>query len=451
MDMRNMLLSAAVLAYAGLANAGVTPDEARQLGTTLTLVGAEKAGNKDGTIPPYTGGVTTPPKDYQKGNGIRPDPFASEKPLFSIDAKNMGNYADRLSEGTKALMKKYPSYRVDVYPPHRSVAFPKSVTDNTLKCATTAKTSSGGLSMEGCKAGVPFPIPRSGFEAMWNHLTRFVGTEGGRAVKYGYKAYYVDAAGTPTMTTKGTFISDYPYWDTNNDSDLFSRVSAYYHEPARRSGEATLLHDALNAAVKSRRAWIYLPGQRRTKLAPSVSFDTPNTSMGGGSTYDDSFLFYGSMERYNFKLVGKKEIYVPYNTYKLSYHSKTEDLLKPNHFNPDLVRWELHRVWLVEATLGEGKRHIYSKRLFYLDEDSWITLLSDEYDMRGQLYRVGQAFLAPSYEVPAPMADTYGLYDLISGVYAINLWTAETGGIRYVDPLPERQWVPDALAGGGLR
>jgi hypothetical protein len=98
----------------------VTADEAKQLGTTLTQVGAEKAGNKEGTIPEYTGGLTTAPAGFDKGKGVRPDPFASEKPVASIDAKNMDKYADKLSEGTKALMQANADYRIDVYPTHRT-------------------------------------------------------------------------------------------------------------------------------------------------------------------------------------------------------------------------------------------------------------------------------------------------------------------------------------------
>lgn len=448
MKMRKLMIASLTLAGASLSCFAATPDEAAKLGTTLTAVGAEKAGNKDGSIPAYTGGLTTPPASFKKGSGIRPDPFANEKPLFSIDGKNVDKYADKLTEGQKALMKKYPSYRLDIYPAHRTVAFPKYVTDNTLKCATSAKTSNNGLSLQGCHAGVPFPIPKDGFEAMWNHLTRFTG----RAAAFDYKGLYVDTSGRPTVTSGGAYSVDFPYWDpAKADSQMLLRVKANYKEPIRRNGEVIMVHDEINAAEKGRRAWSYLPGQRRTKLSPSVAFDTPNPSMGGAATYDDTWLFFGSMERFTFKLLGKKEIYVPYNNYRLVYNSTSDEVFKPNHVNPDIVRGELHRVWVVEATLAEGKRHIYSKRVFYLDEDSWAAIASDQYDMRGQLYRAGFAFVAPSYDLPAPMVDTHVIYDLISGIYATNFYTAETGGVRYVDPLPESEWGPDAMAGAGIR
>ena len=443
------LLAAVVAGSAALASqAAVTADEAKALSTTLTAVGAEKAGNKEGTIPAYTGGLTTPPASFKAGQGLRPNPFASEKPRFSIDAKNMAQHTGNLTEGTKALLQKYPTYRVDVYPTHRTVAFPKFVTDNTAKNAVKAKTNNDGRSMEGAHAGFPFPIPRTGYEAMWNHLVRF----NGQAYEAKYRNLSVDASGRTTLATEGISVQEYPFWDASKASaDTFWRIKLTYTGPARRAGEALMLIDPLDSGTKDRRAWAYLPGQRRTKVAPDLSHDTPNPGTAGATTFDDTFIFNGSMDRFDFKLVGKKEIVVPYNAYAAVYQAKQDDLLKPNHLNPDLVRWELHRVWVVEATLREGKRHVYSKRTFYLDEDSWAALASDEYDARGQLYRAGFAYMAPSYDLPAPYTDMFGHYDLVSGVYSLTGFIAETGGLKHTKPLPEREWTADALAGAGVR
>jgi hypothetical protein len=441
------LMSAALLATAG-AQAAVSPDEARQLGTTLTAVGAEKAANKDGSIPAYTGGLSSPPAGYRKGDGLRADPFAAEKPLFSVDAKNMAQYAGQLTEGVKALMKRYPSYRMDVYPTHRSAAFPKYVTDNTAKCAVSAKTVNAGLTMTGCHAGFPFPIPKDGYEAMWNHTVRF----NGQSYALKFQSFNVDTTGSANMAAAASIIQEYPFWDNDaKPTDTFYKLKVSYTGPARRNGEAIMVVDPLDYANKGRRAWQYLPGQRRVKLAPQIAFDAPNPSTAGATTYDDSFIFHGSMERYNFKLIGKKEMLIPYNAYKLAYASSPESVFKPNHLNPDFVRWERHRVWVVEATLAEGKRHIYSKRTFYLDEDSWVAVASDEYDGRGQLYRSGFAYIAPSYDVPAPFADLNGHYDLAAGVYGLNFYTAASGGVRYVPPLPEKEFTPESLAGSGVR
>jgi hypothetical protein len=445
---RKLLITALAATFAANAQSAITPDEAKALGTNLTQIGAEKAGNKDGTIPEYKGGNTTAPAAFKAGDGIRPNPFAGEKPRLTIDAKNMAQHADKLTEGTKALLQKYPTFRVDVYPTHRTVAFPKFVTDNTLKNATKAKTTNDGRSIEGAHAGFPFPIPKTGYEAMWNHLVRF----NGLAYESKYRNLSVDANGRPTLSTEGNSIQEYPFWDNSKTSaDTYWRIKLTYTGPARRAGEALLLIDPLDIGTKDRRAWSYLPGQRRVKVAPDLSHDTPNPGTAGATTFDDTFIFNGSMDRFDFKLVGKKEMIVPYNAYQAVYQSKQDDLLKPNHLNPDLVRWETHRVWVVEATLREGKRHVYSKRVFYLDEDSWAALASDEYDARGQLYRAGLAYMAPSYDLPAPYTDMFSHHDLVARLYSVTGFIAETGGLRHVKPLADREWTADSLAGAGIR
>jgi len=440
--------AALLLAVNGLAFAAVTPEEAQQLDTTLTAIGAEKAGNADGSIPEYTGGITTPPAGFEAGKGIRPNPFAGEAKLYSVDASNMAEYADKLTEGTKALMQKYPSYRVDVFPTHRSVAFPEFVTTNTRKLATEASTTNEGLSIEGAHAGFPFPIPKDGYEAMWNHLVRF----NGQAYQSKYRNLAVDANGRATLSTEGKSVQEYPYWDNSQTSaETYWRIKLVYSGPARRAGEGLLIIDPLDIGTKDRRAWSYLPGQRRVKVAPTLAHDTPNPGTNGSTTFDDTFIFNGSMERYDFKLVGKKEMFVPYNAYQAVYESKQDELLQPNHLNPDLVRWELHRVWVVEATLKEGKRHVYGKRTFYLDEDSWAALASDQYDIRGELYRAGFAYMAPSYDLPAPYTDMFSHYDFVARMYQLTGFNAETGGLFHTEPLPDREWTADSLAGAGIR
>lgn len=441
-------------AFSMAAHAAVTAEEAKQLGTTLTLVGAEKAGNADQSIPAYTGGLTTPPAAYKSGSGIRPDPYSNEKPLISITSKNMAQYKDKLTVATQQLLERYPdSYRVDLYPTHRSVALPKFVTDNTFKNATGASTTDEGVGLKGAHAGYPFPIPKTGNEVMWNHLLRYVG----QAYISKFDSVVVDSAGKATLSTTGEITQEYPIYDPKKTgeiaaTDTYFRLKIQYLGPARRAGEGVLTVDSVNPSVKPRRAWQYLPGQRRVKLAPDISYDTPNPGNAGMSTYDDSWIFNGALDRYDFKLVGKKEMIVPYNDYRMLYETKGEDVTKPNHLNPDVVRWELHRVWVVEATLKPGKRHIYAKRVFYVDEDSWVALASDQYDARGKLYRGGFSFITAAYEMPAPSADANATYDLISGSYAmtgVNLGSYY--GVKFIEPLTEYDWSPDALAGQGIR
>lgn len=449
----SLLATSLSVVIAGAAHAAVTPEQASKLGTTLTAVGAEKAGNADGSIPAYQGGLTTSPASYEKGSSFRPDPFAGETPKLKIDGKNAAEFTGKLTASTQELLKRYPSFRVDVYPTHRTVSLPQALLDNAAKNAVNTKAGEGGLALENALPGIPFPIPNDGHEAMWNHLLRYQG----HTVNYKYDSWNVDSSGRATLATTGNAYAEFPLYnpavvnDIAKGNDVYYRIKLQYQGPARRAGEAILVQDAVNPLTQPRRGWQYLPGQRRVKLAPDIAYDTPNPGSAGFSTYDDAFLFNGALDRYDFKLAGKKEIYVPYNTYKLNYHDKAADVTTPNHLNPDLVRWELHRVWVVEATLKPGKRHIYSKRTFYLDEDSWVALASDEYDANGKLYRGGFTHLAFSYDVQAPNSDNFMIYDFASGGYNITGFYGPYGGVKYIAPLSKAQWSPESLAGTGIR
>jgi len=443
-----IMAAAICLILAQTSGAAVTSEEAKALGARLTPMGAERSGNRDNTIPAWDGGLKTPPACYKKEDGRLCDPFADEKPLFSINAGNMQKYEDRLSEGQKALLKRYPDYHMDVYPSHRTAALPQWLYENTASNAVRAHTTDAGIGMQDASAGVPFPIPKDGYEAMWNHLTRYQG----QARTLVSETYNVDAADNVTFVLRNKILEDFPYYNTGkkSDADVLSRSRHYYIAPARQAGWGIAWIDYINAASKGRRAWQYMPGQRRVKLAPDLAFDTPGTQNAGAAFYDDIYMFNGSMERFDFKLVGKKELFVPYNTYKWGWTSAAKDILKPHFLNPDLMRWELHRVWVIEATLKPGARHGYSKRRFYLDEDTWTALLNENYDGRGELWRTAVMNMTPNYDALAPAGTTHVYYDLVSGLYS-SISMLNGNKIDYLDPQPDAAFSPDALAGAGIR
>ena len=448
---QTLLAASLVMAIGAQAQAAVSAQEAAKLGSSLTLVGAEKAASADGAIPAYAGGLTTAPASFKAGDSMRPDPFASEKPVLVIDGKNVDQYKGMLTATTVELAKRFPTFRVDVYPTHRTVALPQAVLDNSVKNASGAKSLEGGLAIDNVLPGVPFPIPQSGSEAMWNFLLRYQGVN----INSEYDSWNVDSAGVPSLATTGQAFITYPIYEnlaqTISSADVYYQMKLYYTGPARRAGESIMLKDAANPLQQPRRAWQYLPGQRRVKLAPNLAYDTPNPGTAGAGTYDDVFVFNGALDRYDWKLVGKQEMIVPYNTYKLTYAQDPKSLTTPNHLAPDFVRWEKHRVWVVEGNLKAGARHVYQKRRFYLDEDSWAALASDQYDARGQLYRGSFAFLSQSYDKQVPDSTPFMIYDLVGGSYNINGVVGPYGGIRYIDSLSKAQWSPESLAGAGIR
>ena len=432
------------------AGAAVTPEEATKLQSELTPLGAEKAANKDGTIPTWDGGYTKIWPGYQSGQP-RPDPFSSEKPLFQITAKNMNQYADKLSDGVKALLQRHPTYRLDVYPTHRTAAAPQWLYDNTFKNATRARLVpdvSVGSRVEGAYGGIPFPIPKDGAEAMWNHLLSWHG----EAFAFDFGAYVVPANGRPVLATAAFFEVQYPYYYRDGTLDSFG--GNYWigklttTGPPFSVGEKTL---AVYPAGKSLQAWQYLVGQRRVRRAPNFQYDTPSFVTSGFDFLDEGFLFVGNLDRYDWKLVGKKEMFVPYNTQRF-HLTKVDQALGPRHLNPDHVRWELHRVWVVEATLAPGKRHVMPKRRFYLDEDSWQALLSDGWDAGAQLWHVGQAMPVLVPELPGTPVFAYVIYDLLKRGYAAsNLFNEQQRQYRAVMRRPEDYFSPAALVAEGIR
>jgi hypothetical protein len=432
------------------AGAAVTPEEAARLKSELTPLGAEKAGNKDGTIPAWEGGYTKVWPGYQSGQ-LRPDPFASEKPLFQVTAKNMDQYADKLSDGVKALLQRFPSYRLDVYPTHRTAAAPQWLYDNTFKNATRARLVSNvavGPQLEGAYGGIPFPIPGDGAQAMWNHLLSWHG----EAFVFDSGTYVVPANGRPVLATAASSEVQHPYYDRDGGLDRFGGnywlAKLTTTGPPFRVGEKTL---GIYSAGKSLQVWQYLVGQRRVRRAPSIAYDTPSFITSGFSFLDETFLFLGNLDRYDWKLVGKKEMFVPYNTQRF-HLAKVDQALGPRHLNPDHMRWELHRVWVVEATLASGKRHVMPKRRFYLDEDSWQALLSDGWDASGQLWHVGQAMPVLIPELPGNPVFAYVIYDLLkSGYAASNLFNGQQRQYRVVMRRPEDYFSPAALVAEGVR
>ncbi|AEI81841.1 hypothetical protein CNE_BB1p04170 (plasmid) [Cupriavidus necator N-1] len=453
--MKSIALTLAALG-AGTAIAAIPAEEAKQLEGALTPFGAIKAGNKSGTIPEYTGVPLTPPASFDPKNpGYLPDPFASDKPLFSIDAKNMAQHVDKLAEGVKAMLARHPGYHLNVYPSRRTMIYPKYALDGSMANATNCKLENDNLT--GCQAGVPFPIPRNGEEAIWNHLLAFYGVSS----TYTLGSYVVDRSGRMTLMSWFRASEDKPYWDSSNKGDgsakLLSRVRYDTDEPARSAGERLLLISPIDQKEVAP-VYQYLPGQRRVKLSPDLAYDTPNPSSGGVSAMDEVRGFYGKTDRFNWKLIGKKEMYIPYNAYKtLSPECSEEKMHTKDFLNPACVRWELHRVWHIEATLKEGKRHIFSKRIMYIDEDSFGAGVYDGYDAAGNLYRTTQQL--PYYVYSDPKQGTgmfsqpFVTYDLQTGAYGSfnHVAFSRKGQVPVPGRVADREYTPGALAGGGIR
>ncbi len=447
---QHTLILAAVVAASLPALAAVGADEAARLKSSLTPVGAEKAGNKAGTIPAWDGGLTKAPAGYHNGDA-RPDPFAADKPTLSINAKNMAQHADKLTDGVQALMKKYPDFRIDVYPTRRSAAMPAFVYDNTFQNATRAKTVDAGHGIEGAYGGIPFPMPKEGYEAIWNHRLAWRGGNYTMPVR----VWVVTADGKRNMASGGVQTINQAYYDKAGSVDKFDGFYSYgkfvANAPGSKAGEAILAHEGINASAP-RGLWQYLVGQRRVRKAPSVAYDTPDSVTSGIGLFDEAFNLFGPIDKHDLKLIGKKEIYIPYNNNRAAA-AKVDDLVTPGTLNPAQVRWELHRVWEVEATLAAGKRHVVPKRKYYIDEDSWQIVLFDGWDAKGQLWRTNYSLMLTAPDIPAVTSFVmWGGYDLQTGAYYLNMASNELPRQYEVKaPIPRAIFSPESLSSEGGR
>jgi hypothetical protein len=424
-----------------------TPEEALQ--STLTPLGGEKAGNKEGTIPAWTGGHTKPIAGFKNGGRRDADPFSGDKPLYSITGKNMEQYAAKLSDGSKAMLKRYPSYRIDVYPTHRSAAAPQWVYDNTAKNATRVKLNERMIPV-GAYGGIPFPIPKSGAEVVWNHLLRWRGD----SYQLDMHGVLVTADGKRVLTVDGLADQSMPYYYKDGSAEKqngdFWKIRLVNAGPPVRAGEA--ITGYLNMDADKGQTWVYLAGQRRTRKLPNACCDTPTPATAGVMSFDELEVFSGRLDRFDWKLVGKKEILIPYNTNKSFKPTKDSDLVGENHLNPDHVRWELHRVWVVEAALKAGQRHVAPKGVYYFDEDTWMGVLGDRWDTKGQLWKTMWQLPVLMPDLPAVAGVTFGFNDLISGASYSNLVMNEKSAHYKVMPrYQDSAFTAESLSGGGLR
>jgi Protein of unknown function (DUF1329) len=442
-------LIAASLPLTGLS--AVSVGEAAALKTTLTPAGGEMSANKDGSIPAYTGGFKEPYTGTVGGR--RPDPFAADKPLFSITQQNVAQYADKLSVGTLELLKKHADYRVDVYKTVRTARMLPAVADRSFQNATKTKLVNRGDERvpEGYQGGVPFPIAKTGEEAMFNHILR---VRGDTHLVFNGRTYLVTADGkrtiiseTEAMTSGPTGFSDFKAEGWNGTYDMI-RVNTL--SPVIRAGEQLVVRENLDHAKSE--IYAYLPGQRRVRRLPALCCDSPSAATGGVANVDDTAVWSGRLDRFNWKLVGKKELFIPYNNNRFNVPTKDFDVVGERFLKPDFVRWELHRVWVVEASLKNGQRHTSPKSVYYLDEDTWQAVIADRWDAKGQLWK--HSFVLP--QVFPDLAWTsgvqFGFYDLLSNTFLINnIMNEKKSQVRRAPELPASTWQSEAMAGAGVR
>jgi hypothetical protein len=430
------------------ASAGVSAEDAARLEGDFTPMGAVRAGNDDGTIPSWTGGIVEPPADHVPGQW-HVDPFAADEISHTITAENVERHAERLSDGHRAMFRTYPdSFSMNIYPTRRSASYPDWVYAAVRENATAAEVVLAGKGgVTGARVGPPFPLPRSGVEVVWNHNLRWRGI---RVRKW---------QGSAAVTKRGKYriilqLQDhvYPYgidrdskFKREHPNTMLAIISKTI-SPQLLAGDGSLVIEPLDQTHDPRKSWIYTSALRRVVRSPHFAYDFPAPNSDNLRTIDDTFLFNGPPDRFDWKLLGRREIYVPYNAYRL--HSRddgSDGILQAGHIAPEAARYELHRVWVVEGTRKPDAKHIYSKRVFYVDEDSWNILISESYDDDGKLWRVGESHTINFYQVPTIEATIELHHDLESRRYVASGLDTGRSPPRYENSADPREFSPNAL------
>jgi hypothetical protein len=427
----------------GLVPAWGFPDD-----SDLTPLGAERAGNAAGTIPPWTGGITQPPPDYRPGYH-ETNPFPDDAPLFRIDASNADQHSDKLTPGQRALLALYPdTWYMNVYRTRRTASFPDYVYQalaNNAQNAEVVLAGRGGVL--GSRVTSPFPQPRSGVEVVWNHNLRFRGlrvniVEGSAALtrrgRYSLVLSAQDWAFAYGIPRPVPFTERYP--------NILFAIKSKVIEPSLLSGDGTLVFETIDQTRDPRKVWVYPRGLRRVLRSPQFGYEIPANNADGLRTVDDFGLYNGPPYRYEWTLLGKREIYIPYNAYRLHGPALDhDDIARPGHINPEHARYELHRVWVVEGRLKDGERHIYGRRVFYVDEDSWQIAVAESYNMEGELWRVNEAHALNYYTVPVLWTTLEVFHDLLASRVLINGLDNRHPPYEFLSTADAREFSPNAL------
>lgn len=418
--------------------------QSARLGQDLTPLGGERAGNAAGTIPSWEGGLAQPPANYRAGMH-HPDPYAQDAPLYQINSQNLAQHQAQLPAGLQALLERNPDYFLRVFPTRRSAAAPQRIYDATRFNAQSAELISGGNGVAGVAAGIPFPLPKTGQEAIWNHIMRYRGEQ----ISFVTNQAAVLANGSYNLLKLERDIYFLYGREGVAPQDLDNTLFYYKYKvvaPSKLSGSALVVQETLDQVLAIRKAWRFSRGERRVRRLPMLAYDTLQPDTNGLATADQVDVYNGAPDRYEWQLMGKQEMLVPYNSYAVHQQGIPYDsILQRDTVNPQLLRYELHRVWVVEADLRKGFSHPYAKRRFYIDEDSWQVLAVDLYDKAGELIGVQESHPISYYDVPMFGSTLETIYDFKGKRYFVDGLDNNEPMYNFKVQLSPRDFTPQAL------
>lgn len=396
--------------------------QATKLGSELTASGADPSGTPDG-IPAWAAPNPMLPGWAYGKKRVDFFRYKSDKPVYTIDAGNVDQYADKLSPGQLQVVKTVKGYKMDVYPSRRTCGTPDFAAENTRKNVGFAKLAADGASLqEAYVPGIPFPIPQNGAEAMWNAKMRYrgIGVE-----MRNYTSMVSARKGAGEAIKAVNDLTVFVPGGAAKAGGLFSKANLVeamlffqYTSPPALAGQASMITAYSGQPIE---AFYYFPGQRRVRRMPSYAYDSPQIGYENQVTVDEAYVFSGPLDRFDWKLVGKKEMIVPYNALGMfDFTAKLDDVMQPDFIAQQNRRYELHRVWVIEATVKSGMRHLAPKRQFLVDEDSWNLLGATDYDAQGRIFKVREGYSIPVFELGVCDSIAFAQYNLVDGRYVVD-------------------------------
>ncbi|CAA7611359.1 conserved exported hypothetical protein [Candidatus Terasakiella magnetica] len=411
----------------------------------ISLSGAIALGVSIGTaaadnIPEFSG-PALPDGGWSYGQ-VRGDYWKhkADKALFSITAANVDQYADKLTPGQVALFKQKPDYRMDVYPTRRDCGYPDWVQANSKQNAASAKLDATGNFVDsGVLPGTLFPNPTNGAQILWNYQTRYRGV--GVVWPKTTTAVSPRPGNSEWIATSGPQHTFYPWGAKGQNSSDINNGLHYgiyfsYNEPPALAGQGIVQRYSLKQA--SAESYYYFPGQRRVRRMPTYQYDAPQIGFENNYALDEPFLFNGPIDRFDWKVIGKKEMFVPYHSFAVyNYKTAFKDVAQDKYINPEHRHYELHRVIMVEGTAKPDVRHVAPKKVMYFDEDTFLALAGEDYDAQGRLWKVREGFSIPVWELGGSCdVEAFVQYDLLNGRYVFD--QATLGAPQDI------RWLPDA-------
>jgi len=304
----------------------------------------------------------------------------------------------------------------------------------TKKYAGTCKVAEDGQLLNWV-AGRPFLEPKTGYEIAWNFEKRYRSDDyehpyiSAVTSKKGKVKHYLRGAWRRMYLIGRTEVDPKPRFP--NDKGLELLDSFGYTEPYSLRGVIPL-YIRYEDQLKADDMWMYIPTMRRTRrMSTAQRMDT----LGGGfeATWDDFQNMSGKIMQYDWKLIGQKEALLP------TMAKGKPEWVEGRHLTGVDDRYRRVKTYIIEC-IPKDPNHIYSKKVLWVDSESWHMPYGEYYDRNGELWKVMHFHIAFDskgnfYPVCMNLLDIQRMHSsntMIFGSSGNNGWTPDMWAWEYL-------------------